>query len=1017
MRNRGRKLGLLFLAGLFATGLLGSVPTVATSSPESIVVTSTADSGPGSLRQALQNAHTGDTITFDTTVFPPSAPATIYLTSPLPGIGQGNLTIDASNASVILDGSGISGDAHGLSITSSGNVIRGLQVIRFSDSGIALSGGAQNNTIGGDRNIGAGPLGQGNLISGDGNFGVGLWDPGTSFNTIRGNYIGTDLSGSTAWGSARDGIHMNGANYNLVVDNLISGHGTGVYLCCVNDGSNTIRGNYIGTDASGGTGVGNRWAGVAIDRSGYNVVGPANVIAFNGGPGIAVYAEGSVRNRITQNSIHDNGGQGIELSDGGNTELAVPLLLDWDLAAGTAGGIACAGCVVEILSDGEDQGAVYEGRSTADGAGAFAFSKGAALAGPYLTVTATDAEGNTSEFSAPTLGTRRSMILQEANHLPRTQLQPRRSGELADNRIGGDVGSDCYGYPQSGRCDDYLALGLKWIRLGFDGMGSSFNWQRVEVAPGEYTIDSAQDNWVNDIVSNGVNIILNLGVGPGDGITGTRFTTEEEIERYLDYVRFMVRHFKDRVVYYELWNEPGGTTPATGAPAPIGIRVDIYANVIARAVPIIRQANPQAKIVIGALGGDWIFGFPGYGEYARSLLHIEYLRNLIGSGVMPLVDAISWHPFYGNRPDDPYYQTYPAFVSEIRELAASQGFDGEYFAEEIDFRSEATSEKWGQPAPVVSEKVAAKYYARAIVMHLGLDFVVSTAGQPAGTGPVSDITQALCTVMAGAEPASLSVEIQSEATDIKSYGFSLANGDRLFALWTDGVGADDDPGVKATLTLSGFSNQTVMGIDVLNGFEQQMITDAQGGNLVVRDLLVKDYPVILRLRPGVTTSLAQGWNGPCYLGPEQPIEQALADIITDVQAVYRLNSGQTFDRWFAARPEVSNIATIRPYEPLFVLMAKDAAWPQTPSSTPPTSVTLAQGWNSTCYLGQTTAAGNAIGSIASQLDMLYMLGSDQTWSRHVPGRPEVSNIAQLAQYDAVLVLVNAEGGAQWVFNP
>ena len=39
MRSRGRKLGLLFLAGLFATGLLGSVPTVATSSPESIVVT------------------------------------------------------------------------------------------------------------------------------------------------------------------------------------------------------------------------------------------------------------------------------------------------------------------------------------------------------------------------------------------------------------------------------------------------------------------------------------------------------------------------------------------------------------------------------------------------------------------------------------------------------------------------------------------------------------------------------------------------------------------------------------------------------------------------------------------------------------------------------------------------------------------------------------------------------------------------------------------------------------------
>ena len=29
-----------------------------------------------------------------------------------------------------------------------------------------------------------------------------------------------------------------------------------------------------------------------------------------------------------------------------------------------------------------------------------------------------------------------------------------------------------------------------------------------------------------------------------------------EIERYLDYLRFVVDHFNDRVQYYEIWNEP-----------------------------------------------------------------------------------------------------------------------------------------------------------------------------------------------------------------------------------------------------------------------------------------------------------------------------------------------------------------------------------------------------------------------------------------------------------------------------
>ena len=80
-----------------------------------------------------------------------------------------------------------------------------------------------------------------------------------------------------------------------------------------------------------------------------------------------------------------------------------------------------------------------------------------------------------------------------------------------------------------------------------------------------------------------------------------------------------------------------------------------------------------------------------------------------------------------------------------------------------------------------------------------------------------------------------------------SYSFSLTNGDKLLALWTDGVAVDDDPGINATLTFPGFSAQKVTGIDVLNGFEQELVTSMEDGNLVIPNLLVKDYPTILRL--------------------------------------------------------------------------------------------------------------------------------------------------------------------------
>jgi hypothetical protein len=982
-----------------------------------IVVTSTTDSGPGTLRQALLDVQSGDTITFDPTVFPPTRPVTIALSSGLPGIHQGNLTIDASNAGVILDGSNIgttpetlllddvsltldggpnliangdfsaglghwrpwdegpgatrslnSGDFHssphsyawsstaqvgegytvydtadtsdplgycfssgypfypgstvwitttgnitaelrfwyrygpvaarlqtlfpdghveqigdwwferaanwteavarqalpanarnialellyghsesrtsGFLVTSNGNTIRGLQITRFPLAGVALFGGAQNNMIGGDRSIGAGPLGQGNLISGNGSFGLGLWDAGTSFNTIRGNYIGTDLRGATAWGSRRDGIHSNGANHNLVVDNLIGGHGTGVYLCCVKDGYNTVTGNYIGTDARGMTNVGNQWAGIAVDRSGHNMIGPANVVAHNGGPGIAVYAPDSLCNNITQNSIHDNGSMGIDLWDGGNTELAAPFIFDFDLGTGTVTGVTCANCAVEIFSDSRDEGGVYEGQTTADGAGAFTFNKGASFAGPHLTATTTDADGNTSEFSVPTSGTRRFVVFQEGNNLPKTRLQPKRSKELADNRIGAQWSNlwQPFGY-QEILNSEISGMGLKRVRLTINeaeaetnqgGTISGIDWSKPELS-----ILPNHDDWITSIADNGVTITYILTFWdkanhPGGwGPTHPRFKTEEEILRYLEYVRFIVRHFKDRVQYFDIWNEPDNCGNLVQC-----IEVADYINLVRRAVPIIHQEYPEAKVVVGSTTG------------LNNQSSQAYLFNILNSDIMPLVDVIAWHPMYGISPEhnSQYYYQYPSLVQEIKDVASAHGFKAEYRGDELTWRSPDCF--WCYPGdPLDSNTVAAKYYARGIVMHLGMDVTAGTGGLSSLRRESFATVRNLCTITAGARPVSLPMEIQSEASNIKSYSFSLANGNHLVALWTDGIAVDDDPAINATLTIPGFSGQMATGIDVLYGFEQKLITSSEGDNLVIRDLMVKDYPIILRIAP------------------------------------------------------------------------------------------------------------------------------------------------------------------------
>jgi len=91
---------------------------------------------------------------------------------------------------------------------------------------------------------------------------------------------------------------------------------------------------------------------------------------------------------------HD-AGQGIENESGGNTELAPPVITGFGSVMGTA----CPNCTVDVYSDDEDEGRVYEGSTTADGTGNWTF--GGSPQGPNVTATATAADGNTSEFSTP----------------------------------------------------------------------------------------------------------------------------------------------------------------------------------------------------------------------------------------------------------------------------------------------------------------------------------------------------------------------------------------------------------------------------------------------------------------------------------------------------------------------------------------------------------------------------------------------------------------------------------------
>ena len=95
------------------------------------------------------------------------------------------------------------------------------------------------------------------------------------------------------------------------------------------------------------------------------------------------------------NSIHSNAELGIDNILGGNDELDPPVVTGF----GSVSGTACPGCAVDVFSDDDDEGRVFEGTTTANGSGDWTLD--VFPQGPNVTATATDGSGNTSEFSAP----------------------------------------------------------------------------------------------------------------------------------------------------------------------------------------------------------------------------------------------------------------------------------------------------------------------------------------------------------------------------------------------------------------------------------------------------------------------------------------------------------------------------------------------------------------------------------------------------------------------------------------
>ncbi len=331
--------------------------------------------------------------------------------------------------------------SHGILITgagATGNTVAGNYVGLTASGTIALGNGidgiaivsASANTIGGVTAM------HQNVVAANMDDGVQIQDGDN--NIVEGNRIGTDNSGNVDLGNLDDGIAIDtDSDNNQIIGNQISGNsssGIDVGAVGLDSSGNIFRGNLIGTAADGVTNLGNTlhglWLGSGLTATGTiiggTLLGQGNTIAWNGGDG--VYLQSSTGVSILGNSIFSNTQQGIDVGtngvtnndvndgDGGaNNQQNFPVLQSAVVSnsqimlSGTLNSESNKTYRIEFFANAtsDNEGQRFLGFTTVTTPAAtpyttsFNVTLNATVAeGEYITATATDPSGNTSEFSA-----------------------------------------------------------------------------------------------------------------------------------------------------------------------------------------------------------------------------------------------------------------------------------------------------------------------------------------------------------------------------------------------------------------------------------------------------------------------------------------------------------------------------------------------------------------------------------------------------------------------------------------
>jgi hypothetical protein len=210
-------------------------------------------------------------------------------------------------------------------------------------------------------------------------------------------------------------------------------------------------------------------------------------------------------------------------------------------------------------------------------------------------------------------------------------------------------------------------------------------------------------------------------------------------------------------------------------------------------------------------------------------------------------------------------------IRALQTWAEAQGFRGEYLASEYNFGAnypEAAKPHWWGDADC-SELQKAKYVAQVSTIHTALgigSFFCEVWGNDTYPHDLSLMRRAfhanpyaalqpqaayyamrnLATALDGCRPASFECSTTGAPDGLLLYPMER-HGERVVALWLPDLAVDDCPGIPISLHVPGTATRAI-GYDCLTGMEQELASCPDREGTIVRGVLVRDYPLLLRFQ-------------------------------------------------------------------------------------------------------------------------------------------------------------------------